>query len=756
MTHETDKRILMALTRFEIGGAETHVLELSLELQRMGYHVVVVSNGGVYEKNLEEAGIRHYKIPLHSKAPFRVLQSLHRLRKVIKQEQIRIVHAHGRIPAFLCGVLNKFMKFTFVTTAHWVFDTSHGLKYVSNWGKKVMAVSEDIKTYLMENYHTHPADIYVTINGIDTEKFCKTADTASVISEFSLSEESRKIVYISRMDADRAQVAFQLVEIAPEIVKICPNVEIVIVGDGDVFDKLQNKTEEINQKLGSRKIILTGGRTDIYKFAALGDVFIGVSRSALEAMACEKPVIVAGNEGYIGIFDEDKLPCAVETNFCCRGLAPSSCEALLADVTTLLTNSEEENARLGQFGRQVILNSYSLSKMAADCVKMYTAAIDTKKWDAVISGYYGFDNAGDESLLYAIVQNLREQKDDVRLLVLSKEPEKTEKTYAVRAINRYNFFEIRKAFQQSHLLIFGGGSLIQDVTSTKSLWYYLAVVKQALRFSVPVMFYANGIGPIEKEKNQKKVLKVLNKVDKISLREPNSYYELKRMGVDMSRVVVTADPALTICGISRDEATDLLAEENIPKDARLLGISIRDWKLCKPSYWNQLARGITQICRQYNLVPVWIPLKYPDDILISQIVAEKVELPGYVLTKHYDAREIVGIVGNCELMISMRLHSMIYAASSGVPAIGLSYDPKVSGVAKYIGVNSTLRLENLNDENLASMARDILRDKESIQNALYEKRQVLQEKAKENAHIAMELIYQSEKQCGDENATDGN
>ena len=244
MTNMAGKRILMALTRFDIGGAETHVLELSLELKRMGYYVVVVSNGGVYEQNLKEAGIHHYKIPMHSKTPVNIAKSLRALNKVIKDEKIEIVHAHGRIPAFLCGILNKFVKFTFVTTAHWVFDTSHGLKYVSNWGEKVMAVSEDIKAYLMENYHTNPADIYVTINGIDTNKFCREADVSSVISEFSLSPDSKKIVYISRMDKDRAQLAFELVEIAPEIVKEFPDIEIVIVGGGNVFLELQKKTEE--------------------------------------------------------------------------------------------------------------------------------------------------------------------------------------------------------------------------------------------------------------------------------------------------------------------------------------------------------------------------------------------------------------------------------------------------------------------------------------------------------------------------------
>jgi len=739
------RRILMALTRFDIGGAETHVLELSLELQRMGYGVVVVSNGGVYEQNLKEAGIPHYKIPMHSKTPKNIAKSLKELRRVIKEEKIDIVHAHGRIPAFLCGILHKVMKFTFVTTAHWVFDTSHGLKYVSNWGEKVMAVSVDIKQYLMENYRTNPADIYITINGIDTDKFCKDADASSVIEEFALNPDARKIVYISRMDADRALVAFQLVEIAPELLKVNPELEIVIVGGGNVFDELKIKADAMNEKLGRRAIVLTGGRTDIYKFAALGDWFVGVSRSALEAMACEKPAIIAGNEGYIGIFDEDKLDVSIDTNFCCRGLEESTTGLLLRDLKILMTNPEEENVRLGTYGRNLILSHYSLSKMAKDCEKMYIAANDSKKWDAVISGYYGYKNSGDESLLYAMLENLRAKKDDIRLLVLSKAPEQTEKTYGVHAINRYDILKIRRALKTSKLLIFGGGSLIQDVTSDKSLWYYLHVIKQAMHAKTPVMFYANGIGPVKKEVNRKKVRAVMNKVDMISLRDANSYEEMKRMGVNLSRTVVTADPALTIEGCDTETAKKLLKEEWVPTDKKLLGISVRSWKSCSSAYWDKLARCVEDICLKYDYVAVWIPLKHRDDIVISKEVASKMKIRSYVLRKAYTAPEIVGIVGCCDLMIAMRLHAMIYATESGVPAVGLSYDPKVSGFVKYIGVNKTVNVEDFTEDKLMAVTEEIILNRDSVQETLNQKLEELKEKALENADMAMELIQKSEK-----------
>ncbi len=735
-----NKRILMALTRFDIGGAETHVLELSLELSRMGYHVVVVSNGGVYEKNLEQAGIAHYKIPLHSKTPLNMAKSLKLLKKVIKEENIDIVHAHGRIPAFLCGILKKSMDFTFVTTAHWVFDTSHGLKYLSNWGEKVMSVSEDIKTYLMENYKTNPTDIFVTINGIDTNKFNKDADASSVIEEFSLSPDSKKIVYISRMDADRAQVAFELSEITPELVRICPDIEIVIVGGGNVFDKLKDKCDKINEELGKRHLILTGGRTDIYKFAALGDIFVGVSRSALEAMACEKPVIVAGNEGYIGIFDESKLPVSIDTNFCCRGLEASNPELLLRDLKILLANPKEENEKLGAYGRETILNNYSLSKMARDCEKMYISACDSKRWDAVISGYYGFNNAGDESLLHAMIENLRAKKDDVRLMVLSKEPKKTEMAHGVYAVNRYNFFKIRKTLKESKLLIFGGGSLIQDVTSSKSLWYYLSVIKEAIKIKIPVMFYANGIGPVTKEKNRTKVIDVLKKVDIITLRDENSYEEVKEMGIDLEKVTLTADPALTIEKASKEEILEIFKNEGIPTDKKILGISIRSWKECNANFWTEFSKGVEEICKKYDLIPVFIPLKIDEDTIISKQASDKMGIESYILSCEYNSGQLVGIINECEFAISMRLHSMIYASACGVCSIGISYDPKVSGFAQYIGIKSTLDLEDVSKDALLSLADAIMENKDELEKALGEKVYELKGKALKNADMASEFI----------------
>ena len=163
--------VLMALMGLEIGGAETHVVELSKQLNKDGYRIVVASNGGVYVKELEQAGIKHYKVPMNKRSIPDMRKSYLLLENIIKKENIDIVHAHARIPSFVCALLKRKMNFTFVTTAHWVFYTGMGLKYLTNWGQKVVAVSDDIKDYLIKNYGIDRSNIFVTINGIDTDKF---------------------------------------------------------------------------------------------------------------------------------------------------------------------------------------------------------------------------------------------------------------------------------------------------------------------------------------------------------------------------------------------------------------------------------------------------------------------------------------------------------------------------------------------------------------------------------------------------------
>ena len=371
--------LLMALMQLDIGGAETHVVELSKELAKRGYKITVVSNGGVYVKELEDAGIKHYTLPLHSKKPGDMIKSYKGLRQIIKDENIELVHSHARIPSFLLGRLHKKMKFPFVTTAHWVFETGHGLKYLTDWGEKTVAVSEDIKKYLMDNYKTKEEDIFVTINGIDTEKFSDKLDSSEVCREFDLDKDGNNIVYISRMDEDRSLVAKQLIDAVEALDKIIENLNLLIVGGGNDFDRVNELAENVNKKLGRNAVKLAGARVDIARLISPAKLFVGVSRSALEAMAEAKPVIIAGNEGYIGLFDEDKLQIGIDTNFCCRGCEKSTEERLTQEIGEFFGMWDDDVKRISQYGRNLIKERYSVKRMADDTEKAYKACLKKYK-----------------------------------------------------------------------------------------------------------------------------------------------------------------------------------------------------------------------------------------------------------------------------------------------------------------------------------------------------------------------------------------
>lgn len=359
-------KILFVTMVLGIGGAETHVVELSRTLAAAGHEVTVASAGGVYVEALDKAGVRHVTLPLSSKSPSSVLASKRGLSALIEKGGFDIVHGHARIPNFILSRVRKKIPFRFATTAHLDFAVNALWRRLSDWGERTIAVSRDIKEYLIREYGTSEDRIDLTINGVDMEKFSPGTDYTDVLSEFSFDKDRRRLVYISRIDTDRSAPAFLLVERAAALAADFRDLDIIIVGDGNDLDRLRAEAERANALAGRNVVVLTGARSDVNKFCAAADVFVGVSRSALEAMSCKVPVILAGNQGYLGIFGKDVLDDAVNTNFCCRGAAEASADALEKDVRALLTMSGEERRAVGEYGQKIVAERYSAERMARD------------------------------------------------------------------------------------------------------------------------------------------------------------------------------------------------------------------------------------------------------------------------------------------------------------------------------------------------------------------------------------------------------
>ncbi len=735
-------KVLMALMGLEIGGAETHVLELCKALAKRDVQVIVVSNGGAYVKELEEFGIKHYLAPLHNKKPVSLLKSFFILKKVIASNNIKLVHAHARIPAFLCGVLSKSMGFRFVTTAHWLFTTRFPFNVLTNWGEGTLAVSEDIKTYLIEKYNLPPNNILVTINGIDTEKFSPDQNVGGIYEELGLDPQKRNIVYISRMDKDRSLAAHRLISCASEIFEQYKDIQIIVVGGGNDFGEIKKAADKANAKIGEKVIYLTGSRVDINKFLALADIFVGVSRAALEAMAAAKPLIVAGNEGYLGIFSEEKLDDGINTNFCCRGFVETTSSQLKADILELLGKSKAELTAMGEYGREIIIKYYSVDRMAEDALRLYRSIErgGERSIDVMLSGYYGYYNNGDDMVLRAIVDDLKLENKDIKITVLSRRPKSTMLTYDVNSIHRFDFLKILHALPKTKLLISGGGSLIQDVTSTHSLIYYLAVIYFAKRRGAKVMLYSNGIGPVNNPKNRKRVESVLNSADLITLRDEPSFQYVQSLGVTKPPIKITSDTVFSI----ENQRLEEMGAEVLTRigcyHKKYFVVSIRSWKSIPNGFEQTIADFGDYIFEKYGYTAIFVPMQPENDSDISQRVIKLMKHPGIFFGSEYGFWEAMAVIAGAQFVLGMRLHALIYAIKTGCPIIGLIYDKKIKSMVDATGQYFYELIELISLERLIGFADEIIEKRETISQCLIEKSMEFKRQSRENASHAVELI----------------
>ena len=358
----------------------------------------------------------------------------------------------------------------------------------------------------------------------------------------------------------------------------------------------------------------------------------------------------------------------------------------------------------------------------------------------LISGYYGFDNSGDDAILKAIVKDMKIKSSDLEITALSNNPAFTKKTYGINAIDRFSIREVMRGVKNCDLFISGGGSLLQDVTSTRSLLYYITLMKLAKLFSKPVMVYANGIGPIDRGVNRFLTRKILNKVDLITLRDEDSREFLKELRVENDNIHVTADPVFTLEPTDDEKIIQILEKEGIPSHRPLIGISVRDWKN-SGNLIEALSRAIDYIIDKYNIDVILIPMHYPEDLKISKDILDKTNRKGAHLIKNkYNVEDIIGITNKLEMIIAMRLHSLIYAATQDIPMVGIVYDPKIEGFLKSIDMKHMCSVEDVDFEGLIRNIDYVWNNRENLRIKLKEIDNHMRNGALMNTDMALELL----------------
>ncbi|MNB85939.1 colanic acid biosynthesis protein [compost metagenome] len=326
----------------------------------------------------------------------------------------------------------------------------------------------------------------------------------------------------------------------------------------------------------------------------------------------------------------------------------------------------------------------------------------------IISGYYCFSNSGDEAVLQSILNALHRQSQaagiTIEPVVLSIDPEWTTAAYGVKAVHRMKLGEVRQAISESAGLISGGGSLLQDVTSSKTIPYYLGIIKLAQLMGKPTFIYAQGIGPVNRKLFHPLIKSVFRKCAYVSVRDAQSRQLLQSMGLG-ENVQIVPDPVMGLelpdGGGQKGAARGPTAEA--APSLKTVGISVRYWEESRQEL-NAIAEGLLKACSKTPLHLSFLPFHLPLDNEASRYMMRRLEkevaaLGGSVslcedtLHPQHMLREVAA----CDALIGMRLHSLIYAAGRRVPLMGVSYDPKIDHFLERIRckpVGSTTTLDS--------------------------------------------------------------
>ena len=477
-----------------------------------------------------------------------------------------------------------------------------------------------------------------------------------------------KIIFVSRLDADCSLGAYLLCEIAPKLAQKYPNLQIFIIGGGTEYSNIQQKSEQINQKLNHRLINTVGRSLNPSSYFDKKSLFVGVSRAALEAMAHGMPTILLGNEGHLGLLDENNISFAQKTNFTCRNAhAHKNQEKLHAflynEICRYFDLPQTKKELLSILMQKIVKNGYTAKQMAQKTLDVYKKTIS--KYSKIhpkkiaICGYYGYGNLGDEAILSAIKQNIVSCNPSTKICILSKR----------------NPIKILKSLARADLFIFGGGSLLQNSTSNASLFYYLAIMHAADLLSRNKIMLANGIGPIESRFFSQKflsklIVRAIDTFDFISVRDSISQKFLS-CALPYRKINIVSDPALIYKpkDSTKPSSKDYIVYIPCANALKNSGIS-----------QEELINTLKFIQNTYTSPLVVTILNPREDLQIGKMIVARIQNSKIKCPRSPD--ELFFLLDRTKFVISQRYHGSLFALSRQIPVLSVSNDPKMDALCK--------------------------------------------------------------------------
>ena len=309
----------------------------------------------------------------------------------------------------------------------------------------------------------------------------------------------------------------------------------------------------------------------------------------------------------------------------------------------------------------------------------------------LINGYFGFANAGDEAVLAAMLADLRALRPDATFTATSGDVAQTRALHNCQAVGRQSPREVMEAIKNCDVFLSGGGSLLQDVTSVRNVVYYTTMLRMARLAGRPTMMYAQGVGPLTSPVSRQLARLAFQSADVATVRDPDSALLLRTLGVTRA-VEITADP---VWGLAPTTPVERIEKRWV--------VALRSWPGQDEGAVGRIIQALRAAASEQGATLKFLAMQPgPDDEVTAGLVEENEKLE----TRGKSPAEIVALAASGEVMIAMRLHALIFAASQGAPTVALSYDPKVAALAKLWGAPL---LESPSEEALAALPQGIER-----------------------------------------------
>jgi polysaccharide pyruvyl transferase CsaB len=300
----------------------------------------------------------------------------------------------------------------------------------------------------------------------------------------------------------------------------------------------------------------------------------------------------------------------------------------------------------------------------------------------LICGYIGFENTGDEAILAASVEMFRRRLPQACLAALSAVPAATEQAYGIRAFHRARPGQVIRALRGADLLLSGGGSLIQDRTSLRSLVYYLGLIAMGIALRRRVMVFGQGIGPLERPASRRAAASILRRVDLITVRDSASAALLRNLsgGGAFPEIQVTADPAFALSPLASERVQRIAG--SLERSGTPLAVNVRPWPGMSAAVQAMVA-GLRTACPAAGVAVC--PFQQGADRQLCADLANRIGHRAVLVSDPLRPSEWMALFGQVRLVMAARLHALILAAAVGTRVAGISYDPKVAALLDRLG-----------------------------------------------------------------------